>query len=174
MIKQTVFAISQDQTKPVLMGELLEIVNGDIKTIDKQLPVHGFNVATSNPPYMHMNGIQNPNDKKAISRHEVLCDLEDVIRAASRLVMPRGKFFMIHRPIRLVDIVTLGRKYNLEPKVIQFVHPRANKAPNLVLVEFTKDGRPELKVLDPLYVYDENGNYTKEIEAIYANENIGE
>ena len=163
---------STDNTSKIIES----FANNDkrIKTIDKQLPVHGFNVATSNPPYMHMNGIQNPNDKKAISRHEVLCDLEDVIRAASRLVMPRGKFFMIHRPIRLVDIVTLGRKYNLEPKVIQFVHPRANKAPNLVLVEFTKDGRPELKVLDPLYVYDENGNYTKEIEAIYANENIGE
>ena len=163
--------------RTVQMNDLqdrVQIVKGDIKTIDKDLEVHGFHVATSNPPYMHMNGIQNPNDKKAISRHEVLCNLEDVIRAASRLVMPRGKFFMIHRPIRLVDIVTLGRKYNLEPKVMQFVHPKAGKAPNLLLVEFTKDGRPELKILDPLYVYDEDGNYTKEIQQIYANEDIGE
>ena len=173
-IQEEVYEMATRSVKLNDLEDRVEIINADIKTIDRELEVHGYHVATSNPPYMHMNGIQNPNDKKAISRHEVLCDLEDVIRAASRLVMPRGKFFMIHRPIRLVDIVTLGRKYNLEPKVIQFVHPRANKAPNLVLVEFTKDGRPELKVLDPLYVYDENGNYTKEIEAIYANENIGE
>ena len=173
-IQEEVYEMATRSVKLNNLEDRVEIVNADIKTIDKELEVHGYHVATSNPPYMHMDGIKNPNDKKAISRHEVLCDLEDVIRAASRLVMPRGKFFMIHRPIRLVDIVTLGRKYNLEPKVIQFVHPRANKAPNLVLVEFTKDGKPELKILDPLYVYDENGNYTKEIEEIYANENIGE
>ncbi len=100
--------------------------------------------------------------------------MEDVIRAASRLVMSRGKFLMIHRPTRLVDIITLGRKYRLEPKVIQFVHPRPQKAPNLVLVQFVKDGRPELKILDPLYVYGEDGNYTKELKAIYNNEDIGE
>ena len=93
---------------------------------------------------------------------------------ASRLTIPRGKFFMIHRPIRLVDILTLGRKYNMEPKQIQFIHPRAGKAPNLVLVEFMKDGKPELKILDPLYVYGEDGNYTEELKAIYANEDIGE
>ena len=145
-----------------------------IKEIDKVLEVNGYHVVTSNPPYMHMDGIKNPNDKKAISRHEVKCNLEDVIRAASRLTMPRGKFFMIHRPIRLVDILTLGRKYNMEPKQIQFIHPRAGKAPNLVLVEFMKDGKPELKILDPLYVYGEDGNYTEELKAIYANEDIGE
>ena len=101
-------------------------------------------------------------------------NLDDVIRAASRLTMPRGKFFMIHRPIRLVDILTIGRKYNMEPKQIQFIHPRSGKAPNLVLVEFMKDGKPELKILDPLYVYGEDGNYTEELKAIYANEDIGE
>lgn len=173
-IQQEVWEMANRTIKLNDLHDRIEIVRGDIKTIDKQLEVHGYHVATSNPPYMHMNGIQNPNDKKAISRHEIFCNLEDVIRAASRLVMPRGKFFMIHRPIRLVDIVTLGRKYNLEPKVIQFIHPKTNKAPNLVLVEFTKDGKPELKILDPLYVYDEDGNYTKEIKAIYANKNVGE
>ena len=173
-IQEEVWEMANRTVKLNDLQDRLEIVKGDIKTIDKQLPVHGFNVATSNPPYMHMNGIQNPNDKKAISRHEVLCDLEDVIRAASRLVMPRGKFFMIHRPTRLVDIIELGRKYRLEPKVVQFIHPKVGKAPNLMLVEFTKDGRPELKILDPLYVYGDDGNYTEEIRKIYANEDIGE
>ena len=173
-IQEEVYEMATRSVKLNDLEERVEIVNADIKEIDKVLEVNGYHVVTSNPPYMHMDGIKNPNDKKAISRHEVKCNLEDVIRAASRLTMPRGKFFMIHRPIRLVDILTLGRKYNMEPKQIQFIHPRAGKAPNLVLVEFMKDGKPELKILDPLYVYGEDGNYTEELKAIYANEDIGE
>ena len=160
-IQEEVYEMATRSVKLNDLEERVEIVNADIKEIDKVLEVNGYHVVTSNPPYMHMDGIKNPNDKKAISRHEVKCNLEDVIRAASRLTMPRGKFFMIHRPIRLVDILTLGRKYNMEPKQIQFIHPRAGKAPNLELVEFMKDGKPELKILDPLYVYGEDGNYTE-------------
>lgn len=173
-IQEEVYEMATRSVKLNDLDDRVKIVNADIKTIDTELEVHGYHVVTSNPPYMHEGGIKNPNDKKMISRHEVKCTLEDVIRAASRLTMPKGKFFMIHRPIRLVDISTLGRKYNLEPKQIQFVHPRAGKAPNLVLVEFVKDGRPELKILDPLYVYGEDGNYTQQIRDIYANEDIGE
>ena len=173
-IQEEVYEMATRSVKLNNLEDRVEIINADIKTIDKELEVHGYHVVTSNPPYMHEGGIKNPNDKKMISRHEVKCTLEDVIRAASRLTMPKGKFYMIHRPIRLVDISTLGRKYKLEPKKIQFVHPKAGKAPNLVLVEFMKDGRPELKIEDPLYVYGEDGNYTDEIKAIYANENIGE
>jgi len=173
-IQEEVYEMATRSIKLNKLEDRVQIVNADIKTIDKELEVHGYHVVTSNPPYMHMDGIKNPNDKKAISRHEVKCNLEDVIRSASRLTMPKGKFFMIHRPTRLVDIITLGRKYKLEPKQLQFIHPRANKAPNLVLVEFVKDGRPELKILDPLYVYGEDGNYTEELRAVYANEDIGE
>lgn len=173
-IQEDVYEMATRSVKLNSLEERVEIINDDIKSIDKVLDINGYHVVTSNPPYMHIDGIKNPNDKKAISRHEVKCNLEDVIRAASRLVMPRGKFFMIHRPTRLVDIITLGRQYKLEPKVIQFVHPRPQKAPNLVLIQFVKDGRPELKILDPLYVYGEDGNYTKELKAIYNNEDIGE
>ena len=164
-------------SRSVLLNDLqdrVKIVNGDIKVIDKTLEVNKFDVVTSNPPYMHDNGIKNPNDKKAISRHEVKCNLEDVIRSASRLLKDTGKFYMIHRPTRLIEIITLARQYKLEPKQIQFIHPKQGKAPNIMLVQFTKGGRPDLKILDPLYVYDEDGNYTKEIDDIYANQDIGE
>ena len=164
-------------SRSVLLNDLqdrIKIINGDIKVIDKTLEVNKFDVVTSNPPYMHDNGIKNPNDKKAISRHEVKCNLEDVIRSASRLLKDMGKFYMIHRPTRLIEIITLARQYKLEPKQIQFIHPKQGKAPNIMLVQFTKGGRPDLKILDPLYVYDEYGNYTKEIDDIYANQDIGE
>ena len=144
-VQEEVYEMATRSVKLNNLEDRVEIVNADIKTIDKVLEVHGYHVVTSNPPYMHMDGIKNPNDKKAISRHEVKCNLEDVIRAASRLTMPKGKFFMIHRPTRLVDIIELGRKYRLEPKVVQFVHPRANKAPNLLLVEFMKRWKTRIK-----------------------------
>lgn len=173
-IQEDVYEMATRSVKLNSLEDRVKIINTDIKTVDKELEINNYHVVTSNPPYMHADGIKNPNDKKAISRHEVKCNLEDVIKAASRLVMPRGKFFMIHRPTRLVDIITLGRKYRLEPKVIQFVHPKPKKAPNLVLVESVKDGKPELKILDPLYVYGEDGEYTKELKDIYSNEDIGE
>lgn len=173
-IQEDVYEMATRSVKLNSLEDRVKIINTDIKTVDKELEINNYHVVTSNPPYMHADGIKNPNDKKAISRHEVKCNLEDVIKAASRLVMPRGKFFMIHRPTRLVDIITLGRKYRLEPKVIRFVHPKPKKAPNLVLVEFVKDGKPELKILDPLYVYGEDGEYTKELKDIYSNEDIGE
>ncbi|WP_304340929.1 tRNA1(Val) (adenine(37)-N6)-methyltransferase [Metaclostridioides mangenotii] len=164
-------------TRSVRLNDLedrVEIINGDIKDIEKTLGKNMCNVVTSNPPYMHTDGIKNPNNKKAISRHEVKCNLDDVIKAASMLLTNQGKFYMIHRPTRLVDIITIGRKYKMEPKVIRFIHPKPNKAPNLLLVEYAKCGGPDLKILDPLYVYDNDGNYTEEINSIYENEDIGE
>ncbi len=167
-IQEEVFEMA---SRSVLMNDIkdnIEIINADLKDIKEVLPTNTFDVVTSNPPYMHNDGIKNPNDKKMISRHEVKCNLEDVIKAASILLKERGKFFMIHRPTRLIDIVSLGRKYRLEPKLMRFVHPKVDKAPNLLLVEFTKGGRPDLKIMDPLYVYGEDGKYTEEIIEIYS------
>lgn len=156
--------------RSVLLNNLqdrVEIINADLKEIDTILKPNMFNVITSNPPYMDGKDIINENTKKAISRHEVKCDLNDVMRVASRLLMNGGSFFMVHRPSRLADIICLARQYNLEPKYLRFVHSRASKAPNLILIQFTKGGRPELKIMNPLYIYEEDGSYTSEIQAIY-------
>lgn len=148
--------------------ETIQIETMNLKEAPKVLGKAKFDVVTTNPPYMPAGkGIVNPEDQKAISRHELLCDLEDVIRVASELLNTSGKFFMVHRPLRLVDMLLLMRKYDLEPKNIQFVHPNAGKQPNLMLIKAIKKGSPELKIDKPLYVYDENGNYTKEIHEIY-------
>ena len=155
------------------LEDRVRIVNEDMKEIFKHLQVNSYNVVTSNPPYMHPDGIKNPNDKKAISRHEIACGLEDVIFTASRLLMSGGKFFMVHRPTRLADIMCTARKHKLEPKVVKFVHPSAGKSPNMVLIQFTKGGKPELKIMEPLYVYNEEGNYTDAIREIYSSEKIG-
>ena len=125
-------------------------------------------IVTVNPPYKLSNsGILNDKDKYSIARHEVCCNLEDVIIAARTLLKDNGRFFMVHRPERLVDILSLMRKHKIEPKRIRFVHPKPNKAPNILLIEGQRDGGQYLKIEDPLYVHMEDNSYSKEIEEIY-------
>lgn len=125
-------------------------------------------VVTSNPPYMQSkSGITNGNDAKTIARHEVIGSLEDFIKCASRTLKNKGDFYMVHRPSRLVDIFFLCRKYRLEPKELRFVAPRLNETANIVLIHCVKNGGAELKILDNLYVYKEQGVYSDEIQKIY-------
>ena len=150
-------------------SDIVKFVQGDLK--DKALldSLGRFDVVTVNPPYKLNNaGILNPNDKLAIARHEIMCNLEDVIVSARRLLKDNGRMFIVHRPERLADIFGLMRKYNIEPKRVKMIHPNAKKAPNIVLVEGQRDGGAFLKWDEPLYVYDENGNYSKEIDKIYG------
>ncbi len=154
------------------LEDRVEIIEEDLKNITNIIEVNSVDVVISNPPYMISTGLKNPNDMKAISRHEIKCNLEDVIYNASRLLKHHGHFYMVHRPHRLVDIMSLCRKYKLEPKKIRFVHPNKNKKTNLLLLKCVKAAKPELRFLDPLYVYDENGKYTEDIYEIYGKESI--
>ena len=113
------------------------------------------------------DGLKNSTDNKTISRHEMKCTLDDVVYTASRLLKHKGRFFLVHRPNRIVDILTRLRKHKLEPKSIRFVHPKPGKAPNLVLIMSVKAARPDLKFEDPLYIYKEDGSYTDEVLKIY-------
>lgn len=156
-------------TKLNSLEEKIVFVNEDLKNIEYLKKLEKFDVVTVNPPYKLNNaGIINPSDKLAIARHEVLCNLEDVISASRILLKDNGRMFMVHRPERLADIFTLMRKYKIEPKRVKMVHPKIGKAPNIVLVEGQRDGGAYLKWEPPLYVYDENGRYTKEIDLIYG------
>lgn len=151
------------------LEDIIHILNIDLKESLDVLGVNKFDVVTSNPPYMPKGqGLINPRDKKAISRHEICATLEDVIRISSRLLKHNGRFFMVHRPHRIVDIICLLRKYKLEPKAIRFVHPKVGQKPNLVLIKSVKAAKPELLFHDPLYVYNEDGTYTNEIYKIYG------
>lgn len=157
--------------RSVQMNELeskIEIHEGDIKNLENLYKLSSFDVITTNPPYMNEGGgLINDYSPKAIARHELLCNLEDVICGASRLLRPMGRFYMIHRPHRLIDIITLLRKYKLEPKRLRFIHSRVEKEPAMVLVEAVRGGKPMLKVEPPLVIYKENGEYTDEIIKIY-------
>ena len=115
-------------------------------------------------------GVQNTNDVKYIARHEKECTLEDVFKCSSRILKQKGKLYLVHKPQRLVDLLSQARKFNLEPKRIRFVYPTINNKPSIVLVEYVYYGGNEIDVLPPLIEYDEDGNYTKEILKIYGSE----
>lgn len=150
----------------------IKFVLRDLKDIDFLKELGKFDVLTVNPPYKLNNaGIVNPSDKLAIARHEVMCDLEDVIKAARYLLKDNGRMYMVHRPERLADIITLMRKYKIEPKRVKMVHPNTKKAPNIVLVEGQRDGGRFLKWEAPLYVYNDEGGYSDEINKIYGRDN---
>ena len=158
--------------RSVILNDLqdkVRIVQGDIKEAGQIFDAASFDVVTSNPPYMiGGHGLKNPEGPKAIARHEVLCDLEDVIRAAARCLKSGGKFYMVHRPFRLAEIMVLMHEYKVEPKRMQLVYPYADKEPNMVLIEGARGGRSRLTVEKPLIIYEAPGKYTPEIYDIYG------
>ena len=151
------------------LSEKIAIVNGDIKEVAKLFGPASFDVVTTNPPYMNDNhGIKNPNLPMAIARHEILCSLEDVIREGAKVLKENGRFYMVHRPFRLVEIFTLMTKYRLEPKRMRLVYPYVDKEPNMVLIEGLKGGKSMIKVEKPLIVYKAPNVYTDEIYEVYG------
>ena len=153
------------------LEENVRIVQGDIKEAVSMFGAASFHVVTCNPPYMiGQHGLTNPDMPKAIARHEILCTLEDVISQTAKLLKDRGRFYMVHRPFRLTEIMTTLTKYKLEPKRMRLVHPYVDKEPNMVLIEALKGGNSRITVEKPLIVYEKPGVYTKEILEIYGRE----
>ena len=150
------------------LEDKFQILNENILDLEKIYSENTFDVIVTNPPYKKMNtGILNENKKKLISRHEYKANLEDFLKVSKRLLKDKGEFYMVHRPERLVDILFNMRKYKIEPKNIRFVFSNKNKEPKLVLIKGIKNANPFLKIEKNLYIYDEDGNYTKEINNIY-------
>lgn len=146
----------------------VQIINENIKNLDKILKLGTYDVIVTNPPYMKKNtGAKNINNSKLISRHEIECTLEDIAMISFKLLKNNGEIYMVHRPDRLVEIMEIFRKYKLEIKELRLVFPNENSQANLVLIKAVKNARPFLKILEPLYVYKENGEYTDEILKIY-------
>ena len=151
------------------LEDRVDIVRGDIKEASRLFGKASFDVVTSNPPYMNDNhGLKNPDLPKAIARHEVFCTLDDVCREASLLLRSGGRFYMVHRPHRLAEIITALKTYRLEPKRMKLVHPFADKDANMVLIEAVRGGRSMMKVEAPVIVYQKPGVYTQEIYDIYG------
>ena len=147
----------------------VSIVQGDIKKAGELFAPASFDVVTSNPPYMPENHGRVKQDlDKAAARHEIFCTLEDVVSAAARLLKAGGRFYMVHRPFRLAEIIRALSEHRLEPKRMRLVYPYADREPNMVLIEAVRGGRPRMTVEKPLIVYQAPGEYTREVLEIYG------
>lgn len=151
------------------LEDKIDIVEGDIKTASSLFGKAVFDVITSNPPYMNeKHGLTNPQLPKAIARHEILCSLADVVREASLMLRPGGRFYMVHRPRRLIEIITELSSHRLEVKRLKPVYPTADKEASMVLLEAVKGGGALMKLEKPIIVYREPGVYSDEIYDIYG------
>ncbi len=167
-IQKDVYEMAQRSAKLNQLENKFKLLNEDIKNLSKIFPTNSFDAIVTNPPYKKENtGLKNENKSLEISRHEVMCSINDIAIISSKLLNNNCSLYMVHRPDRLIDIIEALRKNNLEPKKIRFVYPKINKAPNLVLIKATKGGKPFLKIENPLIVYKEDGTYTNEILEIY-------
>jgi len=151
------------------LEQRVEIVKGDIKEASSIFGAASFDVITTNPPYMiGQHGIANALDTKAIARHEVLCTLDDVLRESAKILRPGGRFYMVHRPFRLAEILSNMVQVGIEPKRMRMVHPFIDKEPNMVLLEGKRGGNSRMTVERPLIVYKEQGVYSEELLGEYG------
>ena len=165
-------AVAEMAERSVAFNELenkIQIMRGDIKEASRIFGSDSFDVVTANPPYMNdAHGLKNPTEVKAISRHEVLCTLEDVIREGTKVLKPGGRMYMVHRPHRLMEILGTMKSFKLEPKRMKFVHPFQDRDANMVLIEAVRGGGSWMKVEPPVIVYESPGVYTEEIYRVYG------
>ena len=167
-IQQDVANMAKRSSQLNNLQDRFEVVNTNIINLKNIYEKQSFDVIVTNPPYKKENtGITNENEAKLISRHEITANLEDFISISKDLLKDKGEFYMVHRPERLVDILSLMRKYKIEPKILKFVSPNKNKEPNLILIKGIKNANSFLKIEKNLYVYNEDGKYTNEILKIY-------
>jgi len=168
-IQEKCVEIAQRSLSYNKLENVINIEAGDIKEAAVRFGRASFHVVTCNPPYMTgSHGAVNEHHGKAIARHEILCTLEDVIEETAKVLKGKGRFYMVHRPFRLAEIIVLMTKYKLEPKRIQLVYPFIDKEPTMVLIEGVLGGNPRVTVEKPLIVYEQSGQYTQEILDIYC------
>ena len=167
-IQKEVYEMANKTIKLNKLEDKFKIINENILNLNNIFEKNSIDVIVTNPPYKKKDtGIINENEKKLISRHEITADLEDFIRVSKDLLKAKGEFYMVHRPERLVDILSLMREYKIEPKKIRMVYSNKNKEPKLVLIKGVKNAKSFLKIEKNLYIYDEEGEYTEEIKKIY-------
>lgn len=168
-LQKEVYLLAEKSIKLNNLENQIELINDDIKNYYLNQETETFDVITCNPPYFKVNKDShfNKSDYKTIARHEVALNLDDIMKIAVKLLKNKGIIAIVHRPERMIDIIQSMKKYNIEPKKIRFVHPNKNKEANIILIEGRKNGQPGIKVLNPIYSHEKNGEYTNEIQKYF-------
>lgn len=168
-IQKDVYDLAVKSVKINNLENQINIINADINELYNKFETESFDVITCNPPFFKVSEQSNLNksDYKTIARHEVKLNLDDIFKISKKLLKNNGYIAIVHRPERLLDILESMKKYNIEPKKIQFIYPKTNMEANILLVEGKKNGNKGLKILPPIYTHLENGEYTEQIKKYF-------
>ena len=168
-IQKDVYDLAVKSIKINNLENQINIINADINELYNKFETESFDVITCNPPFFKVSKQSNLNksDYKTIARHEVKLNLDDIFKISKKLLKNNGYVAIVHRPERLLDILESMKKYNIEPKKIQFIYPKTNMESNILLVEGKKNGNKGLKILPPIYTHLENGEYTEQIKKYF-------
>ena len=168
-IQKDVYDLAVKSVKINNLENQINIINADINELYNKFETESFDVITCNPPFFKVSEQSNLNksDYKTIARHEVKLNLDDIFKISKKLLKNNGYVAIVHRPERLLDILESMKKYNIEPKKIQFIYPKTNMESNILLVEGKKNGNKGLKILPPIYTHLENGEYTEQVKKYF-------
>ena len=171
-IQKEIYQLGKESIEINNLCDKIELLNMDAKELTNKFETDTFDLITCNPPYFKVNDKSkiNDNDIKSVARHEIKITLEDIIKLSRKLLKNNGSLVLVHRPERLSDIIILMNKYNISPKKIQFIYPKTNTTCNTIIIEGTKNGNNALKVLEPLIIHEENGDYRDEVKKIFNKE----
>ena len=169
-IQRVIYNLGIISVKENNMHNQITLINDDAKNLTNDFESDNFDVITCNPPYFKTtdDNFKNNNKVKSLARHEDFLNLEDVLVISRKLLKNNGRIALVHRTERFVEILNTMQKYNIEPKRVRFIYSKENKNSNLVLIEGIKNGKPGLKLLPPLIIYDADGNYTKEVSLMFG------
>lgn len=168
-IQKDVYQLAKESVLINNLDKQIELINEDINKIYKKFESDSFDVITCNPPYFktYPDSNYNKNDYKTIARHEIKLNIEQILKISKKLLKNNGVLGIVHRPDRFIEIIELMRFYNIEPKRIRFIYPRCGQCANMLLIEGTKNGKPGLTILPPIYVHNEDGSYTDEVKCFF-------
>ena len=168
-IQEKSYELAKKSVEINKLEDRIEIFNADINDFYMNIESDTFDVITCNPPFFQVTDESkfNKNDYKTIARHEVKLNLDDIFKIARKLLKNNGNIAIVHRPERLLDIIDTMRKYNIEPKRIQFVYPKKDREANILLVEGTKNGNKGIKIEPPIYSHNDNGEYTEQVKKYF-------
>ncbi len=166
-LQSEAFGLACESVRMNGLTDRISFLNCDVIDLPKEYN-NRFTVVTMNPPYTEKgSGMTGPADARTIARHETTAGIEDFLKKASEVLKDRGQLFMIHRPSRLVDLMYHGRKYGLEPKMMQLISPRQGEKPNMILLEYVKGAGRQLDVENGMYIYEGTGKYSEKILKLY-------
>ena len=169
-LQREVYNLAKETIKINKLDNQIVLINNNIKNLKKIFNTETFDIITCNPPYFKKkeDSIINENIVKSIARHEIEMELEDVMLISKALLKNEGSLVLVHRTDRLIEIIELMRKHNIEPKRMRLIYPKINTESNLVLIDGRKNGKKGLKILPPLYIHNDDNSYTKEVLEMFG------